>query len=97
MTSIFSRMPSALRNGASAEVSTAPTASAFTRIFGASSLANSRVRCDSPAFAAPYAEKPRSVTRPIADDTFTIAPDPCASMCGTARRDSRNAEVTLKR
>ena len=56
----------------------------------------SRVMCVSAALAVPYATKPRSRRRPIAEEMLTIAPDPAASMCGAAALLSTNAVVTLK-
>ena len=56
----------------------------------------SRVMCVSAAFAVPYATKPRSRRRPIAEEMFTIAPEPAASMWGAAALLSTNAVVTLK-
>ena len=80
----------------SAEVATEPTAIPLTRIFGARSAAMSRVMWLSAALAVPYATKPRSRRRPIADEMLTIEPPPCSSMCGTAALLSTNAVMTLK-
>ena len=46
--------------------------------------------------AVPYATKPRSRRRPIADEMLTIEPAPLASRCGVAALLSTNAVVTLK-
>ena len=52
--------------------------------------------CVSAPLAVPYATKPRSRSRPIAEEMLTIAPPPASSMCGTAALLSTNAVVTLK-
>ena len=80
----------------SALVATEPTAIALTRTFGARSAAISRVMCVSAAFAVPYATKPRSRSRPIADEMLTTAPEPAASMCGAAALVSTNAVVHVE-
>ena len=67
-------MPSSVSTVSSALVAIEPTAIALTRIFGARSAAMSRVMCVSAAFAVPYATKPRSRSRPIAEEMLTIAP-----------------------
>ena len=59
----------------------------------------SRVRCDSAALAVPYALKPRSRRRPMADEMLTIAPSPCSSITRHRglREDERGRGVEVER
>src|SRR4029077_5037386 len=65
---------SSVRNGRSADVSTAPTASAFTRTRGANSAASWRVMKESAAFAVPYATNPERMIRPDAGERLATGP-----------------------
>ena len=68
----------------------------LTRTFGARSAAIRRVMWLNAALAVPYAMKPRSRSRPMAEEIFTTLPPPRSSIDGTAAFVSTNAVVTLK-
>ena len=64
-------------------VATYPGATAFTRMLdSASSRATERVRPMTPCLAVVYAAIPARPTRPLAEDRFTIEPEPAVSMGG---------------
>jgi hypothetical protein len=75
-----------------------PGATVFTRIeCRAHCTASSAVRPDSPALAAAYdaCGIPGTPTRPLIDDTWTIAPRPLATMWGNTAWLSRKGATRL--